>query len=156
MSMKASNAELYTQDFYAWAQQTAALVRQGKWYEVDAESVAEELESLGKSNRRELSNRLLVLIVHLLKWQIQPGRRAHSHSWYDTIVEQRDQLAELLRDSPSLSVQAPLLLAQRYARARQKACDEMHVPGTTVPPHCPWSVEQVLDETFFPESCAQP
>ncbi len=148
--MKPSNAELYEQDFYAWSQQTAALVRQGKWYDVDAEHVAEELDSLGKSNRRELGSRLRMLLVHLLKWQIQPGRREHSHSWYDTIVEQRDQLAELLSDSLSLRTQVSILLEQHYPRARQKACDEMHVPVTTVSQTCPWSMEQVLDETFFP------
>lgn len=148
--MQSPNATLYAQDVYAWSQQTAALVRQGKWYDIDAASVAEELEGLGNSYRRELGRRLLVLLVHALKWQIQPGRREHNHSWYDTIIEQRDQLAELLQDSPSLRPQVALLLEQRYPRARQKACDEMHVPVTTVPQACPWSVEQVLDETFFP------
>jgi hypothetical protein len=145
-----TNAELYDQDFFTWTQITAALIRQGKWHEVDPESVAEELESLGKSNRRELGNRLQVLLVHLLKWQIQPGQRVHSHSWYDTIVEQRDQIHELLTDSPSLRPLIPALLTRRYRRARQKAFDEMNVPDVTLPSECPWTVEQLLDEEFFP------
>ena len=149
------NTELYEHDFFTWTQTTAALIRQGKWYEVDPERVAEELESLGKSNRREMGSRLQVLLVHLLKWQIQPGRRVHSHRWYDTIVEQRDQLQELLSDSPSLRAEMLALLAQRYRRARQKACDEMHVPEVTLPLECPWSVEQLLDEAFFPEAADQ-
>jgi hypothetical protein len=146
-----TNVELYEQDFFAWTQATAALIRQGKWHDIDADSVAEELESLGKSNRREFGNRLQVLLVHLLKWQIQPGRRVHSHSWYDTIVEQRDQLHELLTDSPSLRPHMLALVTRRYRRARQKAVDEMQAPEVTLPVECPWTVEQLLDEEFFPE-----
>ena len=62
-----TNAELYAQDFYAWTQTTAARIREGKWYDLDREALAEEIESLGKSDWRELASRLAVLIRHLLK-----------------------------------------------------------------------------------------
>ena len=95
-----TNAELYDTDFYAWCLTTAALIRQGKWHDIDPESVAEEMESLGRSQKRELESRLEVLMMHLLKWCYQPERREDSHSWYDTILEQRSQLTRLLRTTP--------------------------------------------------------
>jgi hypothetical protein len=146
-----TNTDLYDQDFYAWTQTTAALIRQGKWHEVDPACVAEELESLGKRDRRELGSRLQVLLLHLLKWQSQPGRREQSHSWHDTVVEQRDQIQDLLDDSPSLYPQLPALLAQRYVRARQKALHETGLPDMALPQQCPWTATQVLDAAFWPE-----
>ncbi len=67
-----TNAALYAQDFYTWTQTTAALIRAGKWADIDAESLAEEIESLGKSQQRELASRLDALLMHLLKWRYQP------------------------------------------------------------------------------------
>jgi len=78
------NAELYMQDFFAWTYTTATLIRQGKWHEVDAESVAEELESLGRSERHALESRIEVLVRHLLKWRYQPERRERGRSWRST------------------------------------------------------------------------
>jgi Domain of unknown function DUF29 len=146
-----TNANLYDQDFYAWTQTTAALIRQDKWHEVALECVAEELESLEKRDRRELGSRLQVLLLHLLKWQGPPGQRGHSHSWYDTIVEQREQIQDLLADSPSLRPQLPVLLAQRYPRARRKALNEIGLPDMALPQTCSWTAEQILDEAFWPD-----
>ena len=80
-----SNREIYDHDFYTWTQTTASLIRACKWLDIDAESLAEEVESLGKSQQRELSSRLDVLLMHLLKWQYQPERRQTGHSWRGTI-----------------------------------------------------------------------
>lgn len=146
-----TNTELYEQDFYAWTQATAARIRQGNWHEVDPVCVAEELESLGKRDRRELGSRVEVLTMHLLKWCYQPERREHSHSWYDTIVEQRGQIQSLLEDSPSLRPQVPTLLVQHYERARRRAMGETQLPAMTFPQDCPWSAAQILDDDFWPE-----
>jgi hypothetical protein len=137
----------YDQDFYVWTQTQAALMRQGKWQEVDWEHVAEEIDALGKRDRRELASRLQVLVMHLLKWQRQPEQR--SGSWRRTIGEQRDQLHLLLEDSPSLRPQVPVLLARRYPYARDKALDETGL--FTLPDTCPFTPEQVLDVNFWPE-----
>ena len=145
-----TNADLYAQDFFAWTQTTAALLRQGKWHEIDPESVAEELESLGKRDRRELISRLEVLVMHLLKWCYQPERREPSHSWSDTIWEQRRELALLLDDSPSLRRQVSLVLQRRYPSARHKALDETGLPESALPQECPWTAEQILDDGFWP------
>src|SRR5262252_11144445 len=90
---------LYDQDFYAWTQEQATLLRLGAVHELDLTNLAEEIESLGKSDLRALESHLEVLVLHLLKWQYQPQGHQDSHSWYDTIVEQRRQLALLLRDN---------------------------------------------------------
>jgi hypothetical protein len=92
---------MYEQDFYAWSVQTATLIRQGSWSEIDALNLAEEIESMGRSEKRELINRLAILMMHLLKWQFQSERR--SRSWEGTIDEQRQQVHDLLEDSPSLT-----------------------------------------------------
>jgi hypothetical protein len=137
----------YDQDFYVWTQTQAALMRQEKWQEVDWEHVAEEIEALGKRDRRELASRLQVLVMHLLQWQYQPEH--HSGSWRRTIGEQRDQLHLLLEDSPSLRPQVPALLARRYPYARDKALEETGL--FTLPETCPFTPEQVLDVNFWPE-----
>ena len=91
-------APLYDQDFYAWTQQQAVLLRaKGVWRELDYGNLAEELESLGKRDRRELERRLEVLVMHLLKWCYQPERRERSRSWRSSIREQRRRLARYCR-----------------------------------------------------------
>ena len=96
MTARQSSGTLYAEDFYLWTQLQAALLRTGKWQELDYENLAEEIESVGRSEKRELGNLLEVLLTHLLKWQYQPEGRREGHSWEDTIWEQRRQLAALL------------------------------------------------------------
>src|SRR5689334_13690461 len=99
-SMSTKNATLYDTDFYAWTAEQAALLRAGRLSEADVENIAEEIESMGRSERRELVNRLTVLFVHLLKWRHQPGLRPRS--WALTIEQQRIQLGRHLDHNPSL------------------------------------------------------
>jgi len=146
-----TNAELYEQDFYAWTQTTAKLIRAGKWDDLDREVLAEEVESLGRSEKRELEHRLEVLVMHLLKWCYQPAHRELSHSWYDTIREQRSQLARLLRDNPSLRPQVPAFLAAGYPEARQRAIGETRLYAAHCPDTCPWTAVQVLATEFWPD-----
>ena len=126
-------------------------MRTGKWQELDYENLAEEIESVGRSEKRELGHRLEVLLMHLLKWQYQPEGRREGHSWEDTIWEPRRQLVALLQDSPSLRHEVAPRLAQQYPAARRKAHRDTRLPDATFPVMCPWSVEQVLDEEFWPK-----
>ena len=142
----------YDEDFYSWTQATAALIRQQKWHDVDWKHVAEELEALGKRDRRELESRLATLMLHLLKWRFQPERRQRGRSWRRTILEQRRQLAALLADSPSLHRRVSDTLWQLYAHARQYAAAETGLPDETFPAVCPWTASQILDSEFWPES----
>jgi len=91
---------LYETDFYAWTQQQSHLLKEQAWQSLDVENLLEELADLGRRERQELRNRLSVLLEHLLKWQFQPQKRGNS--WLATIREQREQLALLLDENPSL------------------------------------------------------
>src|SRR5258708_26158079 len=110
------NAAAYDEDFYAWTQEQARLLRTGQFSQIDVENVAEELESMGRSDKRELDSRLEGLLMHLLKWQIQPNFR--SPSWQRTIREQRRRIEKLFRESPSLRPQFPHLMPDAYVDAR--------------------------------------
>lgn len=142
-------AELYEQDFYAWTQEQAALLREGAWPALDGANLAEEIESLGKRDRRELGSRLQTLTMHLLKWCYQPSER--SAGWRGTIRSARREIAAVLADSPSLRRQVPGLLTVGYTEACADASDETGLPCTTFPVGCPWTPEQVLDAAFWPE-----
>jgi len=146
-----TNAELYKQDFFEWTQTTAALIRAGKWYDIAPEALAEEVESLGARDHRELRRRLQRLVMHLLKWQYQPSGRQTGHSWRSTIRTQRQEIADLLEQSPSLRRTVPDALMARYALAREHASGQTHLPLVTFPETCPWTPEQVLDTDFWPE-----
>lgn len=153
------NGELYAQDFVQWTQTTAALIRDGKWAEIDPESVAEEIESLGKRDRRELESRLEVLIRHLLKWRYQrrapgPRRVTQQRSWGSTIWEQRRRLARLLAQSPSLRPAVAPTLTEEYPYACRRTSHETGLPEETFPDVCPWTAEQLLDTEFWPEGAS--
>jgi hypothetical protein len=139
----------YDKDFYAWAIYNAQLLRAGKLSEVDIEHVAEEIESMGKSEKRELINRLAVLLSHLLKWKFQPDKR--SNSWKYTIEEQRDEVLELLEDSPSLNHELDLQVSRAYKKAVLFAATETSFGKETFPKECPFSLKQSLNKEFFPE-----
>lgn len=143
-----SNTKLYDADFSQWTQQQAALLRKGKWQDLDYANLAEEIESVGRSDKRELGNRLKVLVMHLLKWRYQPEGREHGDSWEDTIWEQRGHIAAILDDSPSLRREVSVRLEQQYPAARRKALRDTQLPDEMLPATCPWTPEQILDEDF--------
>ena len=134
-------------DFYAWSVESAARLRGGRVAEVDLERVAEELEDMGKSQKHALGSYLKVLVVHLLKWQHQPGFRGVS--WRLSITNARDEIAELLEDSPSLAPRLPEILARRYPSARARTALETGLPIEQFPTQCPFSVEQLLDPDYW-------
>ena len=142
----------YDEDFYGWTEANAALIQQQKWHDVDWKHVAEELEALGKRDRRELESRLVTLMLHLLKWRFQPQRRQRGRSWRRTILEQRRQLAVLMSDSPRLRPRISSALAQLYGHARELAAAETGLPEGTFPGACPWTASQILDSRFWPDS----
>jgi Domain of unknown function DUF29 len=140
--------EGYEQDFYAWTQRTAELLRAGRFDEADIEHVAEEIEDMGRRDVRELNSRMQVLLAHLLKWQVQPDRR--SPSWRATITTQRLELDGVLAQSPSLRPKLASGLSDNYARAVKRAAAETGLGSERFPATCPYGVEQVLDEDFLP------
>jgi hypothetical protein len=143
------SAVKHDEDFFAWTQQQADLLRQGRFADLDIQHLTEELESMGASDKRELMSRLTVLLTHLLKWQYQPDRRGVS--WRLTITEQRRAIRHLLDDSPSLKPLVPGFIASEYADARDDAVYETSLPKSVFPVECPYSLEQVTDAEFWPE-----
>ena len=139
----------YEQDFYAWLITNVQLIRQGRFAEMDSENIAEELEAMGRSEKRALLSRWSVLLAHLLKWQFQPEKR--SHRWKYTIAEQRRRILRLLEDSPSLRGQLADKLADAYDDALLTAAKETQLDQPTFPQFCPFSLEQVMREEFWPE-----
>ena len=141
----------YDVDFFEWTQSTAELIREGRFAEVDWEHVAEEINDMGLRDRREVRSRLIVLIMHLLKWQFQPELRDRS-SWRSTIVEQRSQLQLVIGDSPSLGRVPREELPMLYRAAVGRASAETGLGANRFPQSCPYTAEQILDEDFFPSA----
>jgi hypothetical protein len=143
-----SRRSLHDNDFYAWSLEQAALLRAGRVGEADLATIAEEIESMGKIEKRELVSRLTVLLLHLLKWERQPAGRGNS--WRLSIANARDEIADLLDDNPSLKPVIDDVITSAYRYARRKAAIEMDVPENTFPAQCPWSFVRATDEAFWP------
>jgi Domain of unknown function DUF29 len=139
----------YDKDFYAWTVHNAQCLREGKLSEVDLAHVAEEIESMGKSDKRELMSRLAILLAHLLKWQFQPERRGNS--WKCTIEEQRFELIDLLEESPCLKYELDQRLEHAYQKAVLIAMKETGINKEIFPQQCLFSLDQSLSADFFPE-----
>ena len=144
------NLALYEQDFYLWANENAQKLRENQLFEIDAANIAEELESMGKSQQHALVSRLAILLMHLLKWQYQPQRRCRS--WELTLIEQRQEILELLEESPSLKHDIDAKITKAYKKALIKAERETGIKYTSFPQVCPYVLEQILDESFYPEA----
>jgi hypothetical protein len=137
-------------DFYSWALETADAIQAGRFDGVDWEAVAEELEDMGRSERRALENRFEVLLAHLIKWRFQPDHR--SASWTGTIKEQRRKATRLLRQNPGLKPLLSELIPDAYESARALAERDTGIDEDKFPSACPWTAEQILDEGFWPDS----
>jgi hypothetical protein len=149
---------LYEKDFYAWIYHNIELVKAKKWDEIDADLLIEELESMAKRDRHELISHLAILIAHLLKWQFQfkqlseKWQEFDGRSWKRSIIEQRDQVESQLQMSPSLKPYFDDAIQKAYSRAVKIAAKETKLPVKTFPTICPYSIEQLLDDDFYPES----
>jgi Domain of unknown function DUF29 len=139
---------LYDSDYFLWSEHQAALLRQGKLTLLDIENLAEEIESLGKSDRRALMSQVSRLLVHLLKWQFQAERR--SASWEKSIRSARRSISRILEDSPSLRDAMTARLMKEYDLARRDATRETGLAESEFPDLIPYSNAQILDEEFLP------
>ena len=139
----------YEADIVAWANEQAALLRAGKFSALDIEHIADEVEDVGKSEQRELANRMAVLLVQLLKWSFQPERRGKS--WQGTLREQRRMIARRLTKTPSLKsdVADPDWFQDVWSDAKAKTFEETNLED--LPDVCPWSPAQILDGDYLPE-----
>ena len=139
----------YDGDVIAWANQEASLLRARRFAHLDIEHLADEIEDVGRSERRELDSRMAVLIAHLLKWTHQPERRGQS--WRDTIDLRREAVDRRLRRTPSLKADLDDedWLADVWTDGRAKAIAETGIED--LPRRSYWTVEQIMDPGFLPE-----
>ena len=139
-----SPKSLYERDFYSWALAQAALLRAGRFAEIDMANVADELETLGRAEASALGSSYRQIVLHLLKWQYQPGRRAKD--WKAAVLRERAHAADVLETSPGLKPRKQELLAKAYQSARKEAAIETDLPMSTFPDACPFTLEQVEDK----------
>ena len=132
----------YETDFYAWTREQASFLKKGKMDGLDFQNLSEEIESLGKSDKRALRSYLKILLLHLLKIRYQPKKR--SKSWDLSVQNARDEIHYILEDSPSLKNLAPKLLQEAYPLAKRDACKETKLKAASFPQECPWEIEEVL------------
>ncbi|KJR41538.1 protein of unknown function DUF29 [Candidatus Magnetoovum chiemensis] len=140
---------LYETDFYQWSLKTAELIRQGRFAELDIENIAEEIESLGRRDKKELESRLSVLIMHLLKWQFQSKKR--SKSWIRTIITQRREIKRSFEYSPSLKYNIDKTIEKAFRDAKTDFEKETGFPKNTLPEVCPYTWKQINDDDFMLE-----
>ncbi len=152
--MREEGSSLHDTDVVLWSERQAELLRRRAAGElvneddIDWLNVAEEIESMGRAERDQLTNRLGVLLAHLLKWRHQPGLRGNS--WRLTIAEQRRRIERLLRRNPSLKADLATILADAYGDALLMAQRETGLPEDTFPAGCPWTFEQAMHEELAP------
>jgi len=143
------SSSLYGHDFCAWAEQTAQLLRLGKFSEIDLESLIDEVEDMSRSEKQALLSNLRVLLMHLLNYQYQPQKR--SNSWLSSIREHRTRLADLLHASPSLQGYVQETFDRCYQNARKQAADETGLPLERFPVVSPFTADEALNEDFLPQ-----
>ena len=142
---------LYEKDFYAWTVETAKALKAKAFGKVDIEHLVEEVESMGASERRELASRLEQLLMHLLKLKYQ-SNYINTSSWVRSIKEQRKRLAKLLKTQPSFKNLVNDEVDDSYQLAILKASEETGLKEEVFPSECPFTVEQILDESYYPNA----
>ncbi len=149
----------YEQDFSGWINQHIALLKTSRFQELDIDHLIEELEGMAIRDRNELVSHLVILMAHLLKWQYQFKKFAEAwqhaneyaaKSWQYTIIEQRYRVKEQLEQNPSLKRQLTEAVAKAYPKAVSLAVKETGLAAKTFPKECPYLIEQLLEDDFYP------
>lgn len=143
-----SPANLYKQDYFSWLKQTALSLRKGAFDQLDMENLIEEIEDMGRNEKRAFESNLRVVLLHLLKWKYQPQQR--SGGWRGSIAEHRIRIRKALQDSPSLKNSLSVAFAETYQDAITIASQETGLEPETFPTSCEWALQQVLDEAWLP------
>ncbi len=148
-SLKAHSQTLYDTDYLQWIETTVAKLHSHDYANVDWENLIEEIADMGRSERRSLKSNLIVILVHLLKWQFQPEKR--SGSWEGSIIEHRRRVKEALDDSPSLKSYIESVFAECYAQAVKQAKAETGLLVESFPLVCPYQLPEVTNDDFLPQ-----
>ena len=138
---------LYEADFVQWIDSTVEMLRDRNYSQVDWENLIDEVLDMSKRERQALEGNLIVVLLHLLKWQYQLERR--SGSWRGSIREHRRRIARALKDSPSLKPYLNEIFSDCYADARLQAADETQLHITIFPEACPYEIAEALLPDFL-------
>ncbi len=138
--------DLYEMDFYAWTQEQVRIIRSGHVADADIVNLAEEIDSVGRTQKVKIASNLNIVLIHLLKWIYQPSAR--SLGWRGSIDEHRDRVRRIVEASPSLVEFPESVLDVEYRRARIKAALQTGLPRAAFPQECPFSLNEILDEAF--------
>ena len=149
LAQSSSTTSLYDRDYALWLETTIEQLRQQNFDQVDWGNVLDEFEAMSKRDRRSIKSNLVILLLHLLKWQFQPEMR--SSSWTGNIIEHRQRLRDLLDDSPSLRNYVAEVTALAYSDAIVRAANETKLDVSIFPADCPYSILNVLDPDFLPK-----
>jgi hypothetical protein len=144
-----NTTNLYEQDYYLWLKNTAQLLRDDKLSELDKLNLIEELEDMGRSEKRAVKSNLIRVLQHLLKWKYQPEKR--SDSWLSTIVEHRQRIILAFEDSPSLKGYYLEVFDKCYQDARKNAAIETKLPLTVFPSQSPFNPQDTLNSDYLPD-----
>ena len=139
---------LYNRDYYLWLSYTAQLIKDGKFSEIDAANLIEEIEDMGRSEKRAVKSNLIILLLHLLKYKYQPAKK--TNSWKASIREHRRRLRDDFKVSPSLKRYFQEVFEESYQDSREQVADETGLPIDTFPTLCPFTVAEVLDSNYLP------
>ena len=145
---KSSDA-LYEQDYYHWLEQTALHLRARALDQLDLENLIEEIEDMGRREKRAIESNLRVVLLHLLKWKYQAQNR--SGSWSGSIAEHRIRIRKALQDSPSLKNFMLEIFPEAYQDASKLASLETGLDKDIFPFLCEWTLQQALNEDWLPE-----
>lgn len=142
--LKISQSDLYETDYYLWLQDTIEKLKHQNYEQVDWKNLIDEIEDMPKRERRSLESNLVVVLLHLLKWQYQSNRR--SGSWSGSIIEHRRRIRKALKDSPSLKQYLEEVFAECYESAVEQASAETELSINEFPKQCPYSIAEALEQ----------
>lgn len=140
----------YEKDFYKWTQDQAKILKKAKnlkapdFSKLDIDNLIEEIESLGKNDKRVLRSQLVKLLMHLLKQKYQPEKQIDSNSWHNSIIDATRELRYLIKDSPSLRNELNKIYLEAYEDAKEDAATETKLDIKKFPKECPWKIEEIL------------
>jgi hypothetical protein len=140
---------LYERDFCLWLEEQAELLREGRLSELDVANLLDEIESMGRKDKKAIKSNLVIILLHLLKHEFQPKRRPRS--WLDSILEHRQRLRDDLAESPSLRGHLKAVLADAYADARARAIAQTGLAERVFPQTSPYTLEEALNPDFLPD-----
>ena len=149
LSSTTNTTNLYDQDYYLWLKYTAQLIKEGKFSDVDVPKLIEELEDMGRSEKRAVKSNLVILLLHLLKYKYQPAKR--TNSWKASIREHRRRLRDDFQVSPSLKRYFEEVFDQCYQDGREQAADETGLPLDTFPTESPFTISETLNSNYLPQ-----